>query len=59
MSISRNELLARILDAINEVDNSVVGDVFQVRVLSDSDTFTNTNNIGTIFSSTHYSEGLS
>lgn len=39
-----------------EVPASVVGDLLQIRVLSDADTFTSVENIGTIFSFIHSSE---
>ena len=40
-----------------EVPVGVVGDLFQLQVLSASDTFTNTVNIGTTFTTIHVSEG--
>lgn len=40
-----------------EVPVGVVGDLFQLRILSDADTFTTVTNIGSTFSAIHASEG--
>lgn len=40
-----------------EIPQDVVGDLIQLQVLSDTDTFTTVNNIGTVFSAIHVSEG--
>jgi hypothetical protein len=40
-----------------EVGVGFVGDLYQLRILSDADTFTNTTDIGSTFSVTHVSEG--
>lgn len=40
-----------------EVPDLVVGDLFQLQVLSDADSFTSTNNIGSTFTAVHVSEG--